>query len=171
MSQGITEQMFLCTCPWPHLPLQVCGMCLLNPAAVQRDNCVMLPTSYFLSELQFSPLPMGGWDNSAQTLPAGDSGISREPQAVGLWMNNIGMEGGEMESQCLRLSVLCIFTGLGRIAPLLPPSNVVTIWQNPVLCLFLNCNVLRTQKDTREHAHTQWQQDKQKSWTSFRYHK
>lgn len=174
MSQGVTEQMPLCTRPWPHHLLQLCGMCLLNPAAVQRDNCRMLPTSYFLSELWFSPLPTGGWDNSAQTLPGGDGSISPQSQAVGLWMNNIGMEQGEMESQCLRLFFLYIFTGLSRIAPLLPPSNVLILWQNPVLCLFWNCNVLRdrgTQKDTHVCAHSQWQQNKQKSWNSFRYHK
>lgn len=106
---------------------KVCGMCLLNPAAVQRDNCGMLPTSYFLSELQFSPLPTGGWDSSVQTLSAGHGSVSPESHAVGLWMNNIGMEGEEMESQCLRLFFLCIFTGLSKIAPLLPPSNVVII--------------------------------------------
>ena len=131
-------------------------MCLLNPAAVQRDNCRVLPTSYFFSELQFSPLPMGCWDNSAQTLPAGDGSISPEYQGVWLWMNNIGVERGQMESQCLRLFFLCIFTGLGSIAPLLSSSNFVLIWQNPVLCLFLNCNVLRarwTQKDTHRQNH------------------
>lgn len=126
----------LCTCFWPHLPLQVCGMCQLNPVAAQRDNYGMVPTSYFVSELQFSPLPMGGWDNSAQTLPAGDGNISPASQAVGLCMNNVGSEWRQMESQCLRLFFLCLFTGLGRIAPLLAPSNDAIIWQNPVLYLF-----------------------------------
>lgn len=71
------------------------------------------------------PLPMGGWDSSVLTLPAGDGSTSPESQIVGLWMNNTGMERGEMEKQCLRLSLLCVFIDLCRTAQLLSPSDVV----------------------------------------------
>lgn len=108
--------------------MEACGMCLLKTAAVQRHSCLMLPTSCFLSELQFSPLPIGSWDNSALTLPTGDGSISPESQVVGLWMNNTGMERGELESQCFRLFLFCIFIGLCRFAQLLSPSNVVITW-------------------------------------------